>query len=277
MDAAGRGHSRMWKQHLWNLLERAKDNALALGGSTLAGVAVGGLCAIFLGFAITVLIEWYRGGRTETSLRDAVRSWPPYLGGAAGLLVAWALMFVWSVGATVFQDHQTSWTAVNAWKQKAEEGAHCPPPKLPKRSWTQPSNGQGGPLGPIMAVEMVQTFKTVTSCTISLTAPAEMSSFRDTLRWLLTEPQIDGGAGCTLWREVSPPSVDDLPSPKQTSIRGIVIHWNLASRDGERIAHFFDSSGLKISTSHQMPPHSGSTLIWIDIGPGSPWKSIAAP
>jgi hypothetical protein len=26
-----------------------------------------------------------------------------------------------------------------------------------------------------------------------------------------------------------------------------------------------------------MPPHSGSTLIWIDIGPGSPWKSIAAP
>jgi hypothetical protein len=33
-----------------------------------------------------------------------------------------------------------------------------------------------------------------------------------------------------------------------------------------------DNSTLRVSVSHRMPKGSPPNLIWIDIGPGSPWK-----
>jgi len=96
----------MWKVHLVNLLGSAKAKALNIGGTTLVGVVVAGALAIIVGFLLTSIIEWHRGGRTVSSLKAALKSWPPYVGAIGGLFVVWIGIYLWAIAAVTYQDHQ---------------------------------------------------------------------------------------------------------------------------------------------------------------------------
>jgi hypothetical protein len=98
----------------------------------------------------------------------------------------------------------------------------------------------------------------------------DKDAFRDTLNWLLVQPE---GAGCQSWTEATLPNIDNPPSLKPTTDPGVVIRWHEEFKEGEKAAHFFDADGMKVSISHTMPANSPANLIWIDIGPGSPWKT----
>jgi hypothetical protein len=96
----------MWL-HLANLLKASWRVALAKGSSTGISVFWLGLGAIILGFVVTVLIEWFRGGRTMNSLKAAIRSWPPYVGATSALIIVWASLYVWTILTTIYEDHNT--------------------------------------------------------------------------------------------------------------------------------------------------------------------------
>lgn len=116
----------MWP-HLTNLLKASWRIALAKGSTTDISVFWLGLGAIILGFAVTVLIEWIRGGRTMNSLKAAIKSWPPYVGATTALILVWASLYAWTIVTTIYEDHNTLVqqrdTALderNQWKKKAE-------------------------------------------------------------------------------------------------------------------------------------------------------------
>ncbi len=150
------------------------------------------------------------------------------------------------------------------------------PPTTPdnRPSPQQDAGPSGGPLGPIMAAELVQLFKSLSRpCAVMVTSAEEKSSLRNTLAWLLTQPQRDGGAECSSWTNRALPNADDPePASLPSNVPGIVVHWSDAYKDGERVSQFFDADGMKVSVSHRMPRNSPSYLVWLDLGPGSPWK-----
>jgi hypothetical protein len=140
------------------------------------------------------------------------------------------------------------------------------PPK-----WQERAGPQSGPMGPIMAVELVGTFNRLPKpCRLKVTGPD--SEFLSTLRWLLSY----GAAGAPVCEieptTAEPPNIDEPNPVRPTTKPGIVVHWDESYSPGEAIAHYLDSSSLQVSVSHRMPKASPSNLIWIDIGPGSPWK-----
>lgn len=96
----------MWKTHLWNLLYRSLWDTIVLGGSTLAGIVVIGIIGCILGFILTVLIEWCRAAWQMRALKSAMRSWPPYVGAVGGIVLAWIILFSWSLCATIYNDHE---------------------------------------------------------------------------------------------------------------------------------------------------------------------------
>ena len=134
----------MWIQHVRHLLFRALKNTLTLGGSTLAGVIVVGIGGIIFGFGVTLFFEWMRGGRTKAVLLTAIKSWPTYLGTVVGLFLAWVGLYVWTIGATIYGDHEDLVRAVEyansqmiEWKQKCVEqnkNQVVPPTKAPQIS-----------------------------------------------------------------------------------------------------------------------------------------------
>jgi hypothetical protein len=138
------------------------------------------------------------------------------------------------------------------------------------QSWNTPPSARGGPVGPIFAAEFVQWLSDhlPKPCLVKVTAP-QNSELGNTIRWLV---EYGGGKGlCAIYSgDSGPPNVDD-PSP-QTNEPGIVIHSHADFAPAERIAHFFHSSDFNVRVSYRMPPQSPPNLLWIDIGPGSPWK-----
>jgi len=96
----------MWRVHLFNLLKRAASHTFPFGGSNLVGALFIGVFGLAAGFAFTVLIEWWRGGRTMSSLRTALKSWPPWAGGILGAIFCWLLLFFFQIGAGIYGDHQ---------------------------------------------------------------------------------------------------------------------------------------------------------------------------
>jgi hypothetical protein len=118
--------AHMWP-HLANLLKASWRIALAKGSSTGISVFWLGLGAIILGFAVTVLIEWIRGGRTMNSLKAAIKSWPPYVGAATALILVWASLYASTIVTTIYEDHNAliqqrndAARQHNEWKQKFE-------------------------------------------------------------------------------------------------------------------------------------------------------------
>jgi hypothetical protein len=140
-----------------------------------------------------------------------------------------------------------------------------------------PASSQGGPIGPILAVEMVQWFSQLPKpCLVKLTYASDNQNLGRTLDWILSygDPtKVNGGAICDMQPDVlSPPNIDEPSSPRKTTDPGIVVHWNENFTPGQGIAHFFDADGFNVKVSHRLPPNSPPNLIWLDIGPGSPWK-----
>jgi hypothetical protein len=92
--------------------------------------------------------------------------------------------------------------------------------------------------------------------------------------WVVSYGSLSGGAICSLvGNDAEPPNIDDPQPIKPTSDPGMVVHWDAGSADAQPIAHFFDSCGVRVSVSHRLPPNASANFIWIDIGPGSPWKN----
>jgi hypothetical protein len=139
-------------------------------------------------------------------------------------------------------------------------------------AWNIPSSAQGGPVGPIFAAEFVQWLDDhlPKPCVIKVTAPPD-SELGKTIAWLA---QYGGGRGlCTIYQDDSGPrNIDDGEQVVLSAEPGIVIHSKAEFTPAEQIVHFFHSSGFNVKVSHRMPPRSPANLIWIDIGPGSPWK-----
>jgi hypothetical protein len=144
------------------------------------------------------------------------------------------------------------------------------PPQKFEASNTAPGP-QGGPIGPIAAVKFTQIFNTVPKpCTVRLTSPPN-SELAKTFSWLLTHGGPKADVICNVDQSVQMPNVDE-PFQEKIAESGIVIHWDDSFEVGAKITHWFDAIGFKIGISHRLPPHSAPTLIWIDIGNGSPWK-----
>jgi hypothetical protein len=99
-----------------------------------------------------------------------------------------------------------------------------------------------------------------------ITAPEDKIPFREALRWIAVD------AGCSVQNAIDIQNADD-PVPKMRTTPGVTIHWNKNYQQGSQVAHFFDADGLSTYTSNRMPATSQPELIWIDLGPGNPWKN----
>jgi hypothetical protein len=140
--------------------------------------------------------------------------------------------------------------------------------------WNQPASGHGGPIGPIVTVELVQAFVSLPKpCIIRLTSPPN-SELAKTISWILAHGAPTGGEICRVDdAPPGPPNVDVTSSAVEpTKEPGIVVHWDEDFNPGNYIAHLLDSDGFKVSISHRLPANAAQGTIWLDIGPGSPWK-----
>jgi hypothetical protein len=95
----------MW-HHFVNLLARALAQTFPFGGSNVVGALFVGIFGLFTGFAFTCVIEWWRGGRTVSSLIKALKTWPSWAGGILGALFVWLMLFSWQIVSVVYQEHQ---------------------------------------------------------------------------------------------------------------------------------------------------------------------------
>jgi DNA-binding IclR family transcriptional regulator len=80
------------------------------------------------------------------------------------------------------------------------------------------------------------------------------------------------GKLCDIAQNSGLPRADLSTMLKPTTEPGVVVHWKADYQPGEKIAHLLASMGAKVSISHQLDTDAPSNLVWIDIGPGSPWK-----
>ena len=141
--------------------------------------------------------------------------------------------------------------------------------KVEMPTWKRSPSMQEGPFGPIAAVEFVDMFRRVLQpCILKITYPSAINKFGDTFRWILTQRE---GARCQLFQEKNPPDIGSV-SVSPTTEPGIVLRLKEGFGAGAQLARLLDGSGFRIVVSHKMPTPSPDNLIWIDIGPGSPWK-----
>jgi hypothetical protein len=150
-------------------------------------------------------------------------------------------------------------------------GTPAPPEQStpPLTTWGDlPASNRSGPIGPMLAIELVQQFERLPKpCLVKVTYTAENRNLGNTLDWLLDYGDPNGGRICNI-----PTTAPNINDPTTTREPGIVIHWDSKFTAVEQIAHVFDADGFRVRISHQMPASVFDTLIWIDIGPGSPWK-----
>jgi hypothetical protein len=152
------------------------------------------------------------------------------------------------------------------WKARAEATEPAAPSHSIPR-WKEHAGPQSGPIGPIAAYELVAVFsKLPRPCSVKITVAPDKPEFGATLGWL-----ISSGSGCTIYQE-GLANIDHGSAAKPTDEPGVVVHWNENFKEGEQIAHFFESLAYKVRISHQLPPGAPLNLIWIDIGPGEPSK-----
>ena len=158
----------MWKVHLTNLLKESWHIALAKGSSTGISVFWIALGAIIIGFVVSTFIEWTRGGRTMTSLKHAVKSWPPYAGAVVALILVWGGLYIWEIGATIYKDHE-SLVIANSTLRDENKILRIPKvcPQLTPKSTVLPTrqpliaftskqsfvNNEGGTIGPVTVTE----------------------------------------------------------------------------------------------------------------------------
>lgn len=139
---------------------------------------------------------------------------------------------------------------------------------VPERS--PPSGSPNHAVGPTFSIEAAQLFHGLPQpCLIKLTDPST-TDIGQTIAWVLRYGNIPSGPIC----DVQP---NELESADDSAVRpatepGIVIHWNPDFVPAEKVVAYFSSMGLKMRVSHRLDQGAPRNLIWIDIGPGSPWK-----
>ncbi len=135
------------------------------------------------------------------------------------------------------------------------------------------AQASGNHIGTTFSLQLAQMLGQLPKpCTVKLTTQSN-DDLASVIVWVVSYGSPLGGAICSLvGKDTEPPDIDNPKEPKLTSDPGAVVHWDKAKIDAQPIAHFFDSSGVKVSISHRLPPNPPVNFVWIDIGPGSPWK-----
>jgi hypothetical protein len=234
---------------------------------TIVGTICGAIGA-FADITIVVLMIREKTQPVSTSSQQRRRYWP--------WIVALVLTTVASVAPAYFIYRLTGHfvESVDTGASQAIPTRNAPSTTQPPvGDWNRPPDATGGPIGPILAVELASTFEQLPKpCTVKTTAPPQ-TELASTITWILTYGSPSGDLICTVESaNPGPPNVDEPAPPAPTIEPGIVIHWNQNYKPGERIAHFFDADGFKVRVSHRLPTNSPPGMIWLDIGPGSPWK-----
>lgn len=154
-----------------------------------------------------------------------------------------------------------------------------PVPALPS-STTAPAAGSLGfapvkppesQIGETFSIELAQTLHDLPQpCLLKITNPAN-SELGGLVNWVATYGNLPYGPICKVQsNEVLQDADNSYAQP--TSQPGLVVHWHSNYAPGQKIAHFFDASGVNTRVSHELDADSPNSLIWFDFGPGSPWK-----
>jgi hypothetical protein len=123
----------MWtfiKELLW----RGWKEALANGSSTGISVFWLGFGVLALGFVFTTGIEWLTGGSSMLALRAALKSWKSWLGAALALIVAWTILFAYSLFSVVYTDHKALTAAESKTCPSEVKHEEAIPPSLKQRT-----------------------------------------------------------------------------------------------------------------------------------------------
>jgi len=212
--------------------------------------------------------ERNRNGQSPPPAAPRLRYWPWVTLAVLATIVAWLPVYIRSIQMKM-PTAATTAAPTTAWNPQS---LAAPPSSL---WYPVASSAWSGPLGPILAVELVQTFKDLPQpCQVRLTVADDKINLARTLSWLLGRSPNDGAAGCEVTGEQLALPYIEMPMHR-TNDPGVVIHWNSDFRPGEHIAHFFDASGFNVRISHDLPT-GPPNQIWIEIGPGSPWKVVGS-
>lgn len=270
-----------WLPHLWNFVVSWWSLMWSWSG---LGWAPASVSVVLLIYKYCSLYRRASGMASGARVASAARSLTSivWTNEAKLAAVAWGIVLLVAAGRVVWADHR-GLVAKSARSELAVENltkraaamkveiadlkSKIPPRAVP--SWQRPAGPEEGPFGPITSVEIATAFRSLRHpCYVMVTAQPSTRVFGDALRWILTQPE---GGGCTSWREPSPREVGTAPI-LHTSQGGIVIHYRSSFASARRIVRQFVGA-FNVEISHAMPPTSPENLVWIDIGPGSPWKS----
>jgi hypothetical protein len=97
----------VWRHHLSNLLSRAWQNLVsALSSSNLSHPIFSFAIPISV-FLVLFIYKWVQARKAGRNAKDVLRETaaPTFIAGAITAF-AWICLFGWSVGATIYQDHQ---------------------------------------------------------------------------------------------------------------------------------------------------------------------------
>jgi len=148
-----------------------------------------------------------------------------------------------------------------------------PSPQSPSVQ-SAPSSPAANHIGTTFGLQLAQMLDRLPKpCAIKVTDPNKQDELSSLIRWVVSYGNPSGGAICSLIGNNSePPNIDNPPAVAPTTAPGMVVHWDFTSGSVQAVVHFFDSAAVKVSISHRLPPNAPPNFIWIDIGPGSPWK-----
>ena len=102
--------------HAQALLARSAHSALDLGSSNLVSFIVFVPVAGIVGLTLTVFLKWRRGGRDMAALKNSFSSLPAYLEAFGVCVITWGGLFVFSLGKTIYEDHNTFASQVQSLK-----------------------------------------------------------------------------------------------------------------------------------------------------------------
>jgi hypothetical protein len=135
-----------------------------------------------------------------------------------------------------------------------------------------PPSGDQRQVGETFSIQLAQLLASLPKpCLIRLTGGSSTPTVEQTILWVINYGNIPSGSLCSLDEQRGLPSADE-PELKHTNQPGIIVHWKEGNLSGEKIAHFLDSMGLNVSSSHHMGQSWPQNLVWLDIGNGYPWK-----
>jgi hypothetical protein len=265
-----------WRSYLWNLFGRAFKSLTAYYGTNGPGFLVSVIVSTLLAAILTVFLMGFFKGREDMKRHLTETLLVAVFCVAGELVIVWGPLYLRHLATVAFGDYETLVSANQQLSQSLSPSAAAPKEvvvRVPNEPhWNEPAGPATGPIGPIQAAEMVQEIQK--PCTFKITSSEDKINLQSTIRWL-----IANGSQCEIWNDSTGiPSADTRSEQviKPTQDRGLVIHWNETNVSGEKVAHFFQSSGYIVRTSHRMPPNSPPDLIWLDFGPGSPFRDDIA-